>query len=219
MGIAMTREEQRAFREWKQTVRRQLKAVGKKRGWKTIDGTQYRQQGGMLYVLLTAPDMSERGPMLSMSLCCKPLALDEMFWEVHQMAAEAAAQPFSFHVWGSFTAPTLTLSRGKAVFLPHETMEERLENLFLTVERNIEEMAVTDLTAFHRELKCGPQTQHTVLDIILCLLCEGAYGEARREINAALARGEDGGVLRLNGGSILEEARDWCARRLAEETV
>ena len=206
----MTREEQRASRELKKAAERQLRSTGRIHGWRSISGSLYRRQGEMLYVALMWPETSERGAALHVRLMCKPLALDEMFWEIHRMAADAAAQPFSFHVQGAFTAPGLTLYQGEIALSDSEPLEEQAEDAFLLTEHVIQEKGILDLTSFHQALRSAPTNEHVTLDIVLCLLCEGAYGKAAEEIGAALERGESGGYRRGNT-SILEDARDWCA--------
>ncbi len=79
----MTREDQRVAQELKKALNKTCREIGKRRGRKTI---------------------FDRERAVKVNLRCKPLAVNEMYWDVFQMAEEAAKQPFSFYVAGAFTA-------------------------------------------------------------------------------------------------------------------
>ena len=82
----MTREEQRLIRELKKPLGKTCKEIGKRRGWKTIAGEQYRERDGMLYMLIVSIPPVDCGKMLKMNISCKPLALDEIYWDVFHIA-------------------------------------------------------------------------------------------------------------------------------------
>ena len=214
----MTREEQRYLRELKKPFETACRSVGKRRGWKSISGIQYQVRNGMLYELFPDLSWADRGKALKAWLCCKPVVLDEMYWDVFHMREEAAKMPFSFHVNGAFTAPVYTLDRWKTPLPGPEILKEAVDALLDQAEALVEEHPFPTLADFRRAVETEPANSGRTLNIVLCLLCEGAYEEAAREISAALARGEAGGFLRMDGNqAILEDARDWCAERAAEE--
>lgn len=211
----MTREDQKRIRELKKSLERTCREAGKRRGWRTIAGAQYRVQGGVLYILYVSVPPIDCGRMLSAWLRCKPLILDEMYWSVFHMAEEAAKQPFSFHVNGAFTAPELSLGRWKEPLSAPESLESAVESVFCRAEALTAENAFPDIAAFRARLESEPSGSYRTLNTVLCLLCEGNDPGAMAEIESALSRGENGGFLRMNGRrSILEDARDWCAARL-----
>ena len=63
----MTREEQKLARELKKPLAKTCREVGKKRGWKTIAGSQYQVREGMLYVLMAIQAALDRGDRGSFS--------------------------------------------------------------------------------------------------------------------------------------------------------
>lgn len=79
----MTRENQRVVRELRKALNKTCREIGKRRGRKTI---------------------FDRERAVKVNLRCKPLAVNEMYWDVFQMAEEAAKQPLSFHAAGAFAA-------------------------------------------------------------------------------------------------------------------
>lgn len=214
----MTREEQKLIRELKNPLKKTCKEIGKRRGWKTIAGEQYRERDGMLHMLYVSIPPVDCGKMLKLNIRCKPLALDEVYWDVFHMAEEAKRQPFSFHVNGAFTAPSLWLPVRKLPLPGPEALESVVEVIFDRTEELIKEHAFPDLAAYRARLEADDRRR--TLEIVLCLLCEEKYKEAITLIDQGLSAGEDGGYLRLGGpkGGILADARSWCVARL-EETL
>lgn len=212
----MTREEQRLLRETDRQRKKTCKELGKRRGWKTIAETQYQVRGEILYELMVFLRDRAGGGMDLMAWCtCKPLVLDDIFWKVFHMEEDAASQPFSFHVQGAFTAPSLTLDKWRVPLSGPEALEETAGAVFDRAEALATENPFPDLTAFRARLEAEERPQ--ILGIILCLLGEKDYPRAMECIEENLARGERGGFSRENGRrSILEDARDYCAARLAE---
>lgn len=213
----MTREEQREIRELRKSLEKTCKETGKRRGWKTIAGQQYQVRNGILYVLYAGLSPFDSG-CLKVNLRCKPVALDEAYWEVFHMAEEAAGQPFSFRVQGAFTAPSLWLPAWKEPFSPPEALETAVEAVFDRAEVPAAENAFPDLAAYRVRLEAEECSQ--TLGIILCLLCEGQYGRAMEYIREALAQGNSGGFSRESGRrTIMEDARDYCAARMGGEGI
>lgn len=213
----MTREEQKQDRELKKSLNKACKEMGKRRGWKTVRGYQYRVRDNLLDVLMVMPSNFD-SRILNVHFYCKPPVLDEMYWEVFHMAEEAAAQPFSFHVWGAFTARGLWLPAWQERLSGPEDLESAVEAVFDRAEALAAENTFADLAAFRARLEAEERPQ--ILGIILCLLCEENYSRAMALIEENLARGESGGFSREGGRrSILEDARDYCAAHLAGERI
>lgn len=209
----MTREEQRYLRERKKPFAQACRQVGRARGWKTIAGQQYRAAGDVLYMLYLSLSPAGGGRAASAWLSCKPLALDELYWEIFHMEEQASAMPFSFRVNGAFTAPVLTLDRWRGD-LPEGELEPAVEELFRAAEEKC--VPFPDIPAF-RSAVTGVRGQE--LNEILCLLLEQRYGEAMERIEKELSAGGNGGFARATDTgcvSILEDARDWCAARMEE---
>lgn len=210
----MTREEQRLIRELNKSSKKVCKEIGKRRGWKTIAGQQYQERDGVLYMLHAS--IPDSGKDLKINLRCKPLVLDEVYWDVFHMAEEAAKRPFSFHVNGAFTAPSLWLPVQKLPLPRPEALEDTIEAVFDRAEALAAENAFPNLAFYRARLEEEPRPR--TLEIVLCLLCEEKYPQAMELIGESLARGERGSFLRENGRrSILEDARDYCAARLKGE--
>lgn len=209
----MTREEQRLIRELKKPLGKTCKEIGKRRGWKTIAGEQYRERDGMLYMLIVSIPPVDCGKMLKMNIRCKPPALDEVYWDVFHMAEEAKEQPFSFHVNGAFTAPSLWLPVQKMPLPGPEALESVVEAIFDRTEELVKEHTFPDIAAYRARLEADSRGR--TLEIILCLLREEKYPQAMELIEKSLLEGERGGFLRENGRrSIMEDAREYCAARL-----
>lgn len=214
----MTREEQKLIRELENPLKKTCKEIGKRRGWKTIAGEQYRERDGMLYMLIVSIPPVDCGKMLKMNVRCKPPVLDEVYWDVFHMAEEAKKQPFSFHVNGAFAAPSLWLPVQRLPLPGPEALESVVDAIFDRTEELVKEYAFSDLAAYRARLEADDRRR--TLEIVLCLLCEEKYKEAITLIDQGLSAGEDGGYLRLGGpkGGILADARSWCVARL-EETL
>lgn len=214
----MTREEQKRLRDLEKSFALACRSVGKRRGWKRIAGTYYQTRDGMLYEVCFAQAPAGAGKRETVWLRGKPLALDELFWEVFHMKEDAAKMPFSFHVNGEFTAHVLTLDCWDVELLP-EDLETSADRLFAEAEEKINAQSFPDIPAF-REAAAKVRGQE--LNVVLCLLLEGRYQEAAQAIDGALARHDSGGFVRCtDSGSVsaMEDARDWCAARLAERIV
>lgn len=211
----MTREEQRRVRELKKPFAQACRNIGKARGWKTIAGYQYQVRDGVLYQLYLSLPPSGGGRAASARLSCKPLALDDLFWEIFHMTEAAGSMPFSFHVNGAFTAWPLQIGHWGGEL--GEGLETSVERLFREAEEKVGEHLYPDIPAFR---EAAAQVQGQTLNVILCLLLEKRYEEASRAIGRALERHEHGGFARATEDGcvdILEDARDWCARRLEEK--
>lgn len=203
-------------RELEKLLKKACKETGKRRGWKTISGRQYQVRDGVLYILSVGFPVFDGARTLKAHLRCKPLALDEMYWDVFHMAEEAKGQPFSFHVQGAFTAPSLWLPMWKETLPSPEMLEDTVEAVFHQAEALAEENAFPDIAAYRERLEAEPRVQP--LGIVLCLLCEGKYARAMEVMEKMASQGDNGGFSRENGRrSILEDARDWCAGRMEGE--
>ena len=214
----MTREGQKKIQEREKLLKKAMgkacRETGKRRGWKTVRGHQYRVRDNLLDVLIVMPSAFD-SHILKANFYCKPPALDEMYWKVFHMAEEAAEQPFSFHVWGAFTARGLWLPAWQERLSGPEDPESAVEAVFDRAEALAAENTFPDLAAYRTRLEAEERPK--VLGIILCLLCEENYPRAMALIEENLARGENGGFSREGGRrSILEDARDYCAARLAQ---
>lgn len=213
----MTREEQRLLRETAKRLERTCKELGRRRGWKTIAGTQYQVRGEILYELMAfLRDRAGGGVDLTAWCTCKPLALDDVFWKVFHMEETAASQPFSFRVRGAFTARSLELDKWRVPLSGPEGLESAVEAAFDRAEGLAAAHPFSTLADFRQAVEQGSAATRT-LSVILCLLAEGDYPGAMEEITAALGRGETGNISDAERGTnILEDARDYCAARLAE---
>ena len=179
----MTREEEKRLREQEKALDKALaktcKEIGKRRGWKTVSGEQYQVRDGMLYILYVSFPVFEIGRTLKVHLHFKPLAVDEVYWDLFHMAEEAAKQPFSFHVRGAFTARGLWLPLWNEPVPSPEELSAAVEAVFDRAERLVKENSFSDMTTYRRRLEAEEEPR--MLEIILALLCEGAYEEAIKE--------------------------------------
>ena len=208
----MTREEQRRVRELKKSFAQSCRSIGKAQGWKSVSGWQYQVRGDVVYQLYLYLPPSGGGKKAAAQLSCKPLVLDDLFWEISHMTQTARSMPFSFHITGAFTPYPLQIARWDVTL--EEDLEASVEHLLEEAERQVELHLYPDIPSFRAVLTDVPgQT----LNIILCLLAEKRYEEAAAAIGQAQARHENGGFARTTENGlvdILEDARGWCAGKL-----
>lgn len=93
-----SREQQRLDKERREAFETALKAQARGAGWRYASGGIFRQDGD--WFVSNAPLLSWNGGV-RMSMGCKPMALDRVFWEIADIA-ENQKLPLSFRMNGAW---------------------------------------------------------------------------------------------------------------------
>lgn len=208
----MTREEQRYLKSLKKALEGNIRTNCKGHGYKNVNGYLYKQVGEYLYLLLVSVPPVDLGRYVSAKLWCKPLQLDEIYWDVFDMKETAAIQPFSFHVQGAFTADCLSLEEWKIPVISIDDIEQVLFKIFQTSNKYLEHYANTFKTM--KDFKAAISEQpNQALNRILCEIYEENYPDAYAEIEECLSKNDTGGYL-CGSKSIMDYAKEYCLQRL-----
>lgn len=211
----MTREQQRKVREADKALKKEIRLACKRHKYKTVMGYAYKVVDGYLYTLLISVPPIGLGERLRTILWCKPLAMDEMFWEVFDMKEIAEKQPFSFHLTAAFAPYDLTLEDWDSPLESIEKMPEVLDGIFEKGEKLIDTYVqefqdIEDYKQYfvRMENNCFP------LNIILCDMVKGEYQAALDRVNEEIAAGKSGGFASISGGDIFSYAKRYCEEKL-----
>ncbi len=206
----MTREEQRYVKELNKQLNPTMKQVAKDCGFQLSHGYAYRFVGEFVYVVLPSVPPVDLGHSLSLWLGMKPLALDDLFWEIFEIR-EAVTQPKSFHVWGAFTAPFAWFEKWKTPIDSLDTVTASCRTALEQAAQKIDAQchrvsSVSDFAAF---IQTHPREY---LNRILCAINARQYTAALDMLDAAIAAHQSGGFADTGGKDILQYARDYCLR-------
>lgn len=107
---AEIRRQQKQFEKERRTLQRALpkaiKMAAGKSGWRTAQGTLFREMDGWFFDAKAIPWITEA--KTSAALRCKPMSLDPLFWQLVGME-ENINTPLSFRSFGAFTCRTPAL--------------------------------------------------------------------------------------------------------------
>ena len=123
----MTREEQKAVRELKNTIKKMLKPSCKAFNYKTASGWGYKVVNDYIYILYISVPPVSRGKYIRAKVSVKPILIDTIFWEVYEMTEIANGQSFSFHVAAAHAPYPLEIEK-------FETPVATLEDVTLAIE-------------------------------------------------------------------------------------
>lgn len=214
-GTNMTRQQQKKVREVNAVLNREIRSACKRYKYKTVMGFAYKVVNGYLYTLCISVPPVGVGDYLGIRLWCKPLAMDEMFWEVFGMKEIAANQPFSFHRTAAFAPYDLTLEKWDSPLESIEKMTETLDGIFRKGEKLIDSY-VQDFQDIEDYKQCFVKLENNCfpLNVILCDMVQGEYQAALDRINEEIAAGKRGGFASVKGGDIFSYAKKYCEKKL-----
>ena len=205
----MTNEELARIRSLKAYLKRNRRVSCQKYDCRCIGDFIYREIGGYIYVILTSVTEPDS---VTVRIWCKPIALDELFWEVFDMKESASKQPFSFHVNGAYTAGKLAIEK----FDVPADDTAKLYDLILSE-------AVKLISGYSEKFRTPEDFKAAIserpgesLNMILCEILDSNFHEALFRIEECLDKNETGGYLR-GSKSILEYAREYCVRNLGKK--
>lgn len=207
----MTREEMKMKRELKKAIEKDfLKPISKNHGYKMIGGTPYRVHGDWLYTIY----VSNSYEWIRVVINVKPVAIDEVFWEVFEMKETADKKPFSFHVNAAFVPYSFWLEEWRIPIAAAEQVEAVLDQALTDADEKI--------AAYCEQIKTIQDFQkleqnHEPVNHLNCILCDivlGDYESALMKAEEELSRKHSGGFASIQGGDIYEYVQRYCKKRL-----
>lgn len=207
----MTREEMKILRELKKAVEKDfLKPVSKRHGYKIISGIPYQVRGEWLYTIFISTLLNE----IRIVIDVKPIALDNVFWEVFEMKEEAEKHPFSFHVNAFFVPYSFWLEEWRKPIATAEQAEAVLELAFTEADEKIAAYCeeIKSISDFKKLVQNHEPVNH--LNCMLCDIVMGDYRSAMAKAEEELASHHHGGFASVKGGDIYEYVQRYCAKRL-----
>jgi hypothetical protein len=208
----MTREEQRTVREANKAMNKAIHPECKKHGYKVINGFIYKTIDEYVYTLIVLACPVDFGKLITATLNCKPIKLDEIFWDVFDMSETAKGQPFSFHVQGAFTAQSLRLNEWKSPLTSANMIEQTMDAILEQTDQFITSYSQKLKTIQDFKIMIAGQ-QHHKLNSILCEIAEENYSTALEQIENELSNNQTGGFI-CGSKSIMEYAKEYCQHRV-----
>lgn len=207
----MTREEMRRRRELEKAVQKEfLRPISKKYGYKIIGGTPYCVHNDWLYTIY----VSNSHDRIRMVINVKPIAIDEVFWEVFEMKEEAGKKPFSFHVNAAFVPYSFWLEDWNIPVTAVEETEAALEQAFTDANKKIAGYCerIKTIQDFKELVQNHEPVNH--LNCILCDIVSEDFESALAKTEEELSQKHSGGFASLRGGDIYKYVQRYCKSRL-----
>ena len=181
-----------------------IKKISKFFGYKTIMDYIYKIVDNFVFVINVE--------YFKVIISCKPLILDEMFWEIFEMLEKAKYQPSSFHVKGIFTANTVTIDTFEIDSNISVENEIKFSEIFTKINFVIDNYHknVFDLNSFQEYIK---NYENQYLNDILIDIINKKYKIALDKINNCIKNRKDG-HFSSNLKSIIEYAKEYCEKRI-----
>jgi hypothetical protein len=209
-GVFMTREEMKRLKEDKQILELIIKSNSKLYGYKTIAGFVYKIITDFVFIISIGINYEHK--TIDVIIECKPMILDEIFWEIFNMDKEAKNKPLSFHVSGAFTARAVKIKNFELVYNNKEEIEIKFKEIINCSNIIIEKYNsnINNLDAFYENIK---NDENQYLNIILMDIIRNNYREAIDKINDCIKEYKTGGFME-NTKSIIEFAKEYCEKRI-----
>jgi hypothetical protein len=206
----MTREEMKRLKEDKLTLELTIKNNSKLYGYKTIVGFVYKIIADFVFIISIGINYEHK--TIDVSIECKPMVLDEIFWKIFNMNKEAKNKPLSFHVSGAFTAKAVKIKNFELVYNSKEEMEIKFKEIINCSDVIIEKYNenINNLDAFYENIV---NAENQYLNIILIDIIRNNYREALDKINNCIKEYKTGGFME-NNKSIIELAKEYCEKRI-----
>ena len=181
-----------------------IKKISKFYGYKTIMDYIYKIIDNFVFVISIE--------YFKVIISCKPLILDEMFWEIFEMLEKAKTQPSSFHVKGTFTANTVTIDTFEIESNIPDENEIKFSEIFKKINSVIDNYRknVFDINSFQEYIK---NYENQYLNDILIDIINKKYKIALDKISDCIKNRKDG-HFSCNLKSIIEYAKEYCEKRI-----
>lgn len=207
----MTREEMRTKREIKRAIEKEfLKPISKKNGYKIISGSAYVVHGDWIYTV----DVFNTHECIIMTITVKPIAIDDVFWDIFEIYEEASKRPFSFHVNAAFIPYGLQLEEWKVPVTNLKQVESVLDQAFVDTNSKI--------SMYCEKIKTIQDFKELVLNkehinYLNCILCDIVLGDYKSALNTTeeeLSKNHSGGFVSIQGGDIYEYVIRYCKKKM-----
>jgi hypothetical protein len=206
----MTREEMRQIKEKRQSIELLIKSDSKLFGFKSIQGIVYKIINNFVF---DASIMTDKN--ISVRIGCKPIILDEIFWEVfYCVKDDVKNKPVSFHVNGAFVARPIEIDGFVIYFDKVENANELFIQIMNRINNTIEEYSnkINDLNTFQEKIKDKPEEY---LNNILIDIAKKEYGKALGKINECIKNKQDGRFSDFGSQkNIIDYAKEYCERNI-----
>lgn len=123
----MGREETKKAKEIEKRVIKAIRGLNKSYDTKLISGFLYRQMEAFLVSTIVYVSYIEGNYCICGTLSIKPMALDDLFWEIFEIPENKNA-PMSLRVNGAFVAPSIQTERIEFPIDPEGSMESHSAN-------------------------------------------------------------------------------------------
>jgi hypothetical protein len=207
----MTRIEMKQLKENKKALELLIKNDSKLYGYKTILGFVYKIINDFVFIILVGLNYVNKN--ITVSIQCKPIILDKIFWEVFNMVEETKKKPLSFHVNGAFTAKTVTVDEFELNYSKTEEAGKKFNEIINRSNDSIEKYLkkINNIYTFYDSI-INDEDQY--LNIILIDIIKENYKKALEKINDCIKNYKDGGFMDENCKSIIVYAKEFCEKRV-----
>jgi hypothetical protein len=207
----MKKEEMKQLKENKKTLELTIKNNSKLFGYKTVSGFVYKIINDFVFIISIGVNYDNKN--ITVSIQCKPIMLDKMFWEIFNMVDGTKNKPLSFHVNGVFTAKTVKINNFELNYNSKKEAEIRFEEIINHSNNIIEQyrQQVNNIDVFYESI-INEEGQY--LNIILIDIIKNNYEKALDKINYCIKNNEDGNFMDENYKSIITYAKEYCEKRI-----
>jgi hypothetical protein len=207
----MKREEMKQLKENKRALELTIKNSSKLYGYKTVSGFVYKIINDFVFIISIGVNYKNRN--ITASIQCKPVILDQMFWEIFNMADDTKNKPLSFHVNGVFAAKTIEINNFELNYNSKEEAGIRFEEIINHSNSIIEQykQQVNNVDDFYESI-INEEQQY--LNIILIDIMKNNYEKALDKINYCIRNDKDGDFMDENYKSIIICAKEYCEKRI-----
>lgn len=205
----MTRGEKKQIREKEKSMDLIIKSNSKLFGYKSVMGIPYKISNNFIFEIIIIVNKN-----VMIKINCKPILLDEIFWEVFDMLEEAKKQPQSFHIKGAFVAGSVKIDNFEFDYNKPEEAGKIFKEIMEYVNKIIENYCkiIYDIKTFQKSIINDPNQylNHILLEII-----NKNYKAALEKINGCIKNNKRGGFSDYKTGkNIIEYAKEYCEKRI-----
>ena len=217
----MNRQEREEAKNIEQNMKIALKSASKNLKWKYKDSVIFKVQEGLFFECMISYNRLSKD--FSARLAFKPVALDNLFWEVFDMP-ENMDQPLSFRTFGAFTVTPFKVQEWKEEVIGSleqmcRLIIEKCQNCISTILLDVKDIStyVDYLTKSFNEYKI----KHTEsilninLELILSNILLGNIKNALSLITERLQSGDTGKFVDCRNNTlkgIYEYAKEYCIK-------
>lgn len=216
----MTREEQKAVRELKNSIKKMLRPICKSFKYKTASGWAYKVINDYIYILYIDAYPISLGRYISTKISVKPALIDNIFWEVYEMADIAKGQSFSFHIAAAHAPYPLEIEKFETPVATLEDVTLAIEEILRKADDILEQYSKRFLTisSFKSEIY-NRKDPISRLNTALCNIAEENYQEALSIAQEELDKGGAGLFARIDENGVTDiysYVKKYCEERMTK---